>query len=112
MYEEDTEMSAGLLTTWEMGMGDCTPEDGEWAATATGLDECAAECMAHGQRWMSINQSGHCYCEYEEESAGGCESNTGSDYYTNYKSFQGEMIAQGQECSSSGGEEWLGNMSL
>jgi len=95
MFEEDTEMKTALLTTFEMGIGDCTPEDGEFAATSNTVDECAAECIAHGQRWMSMNQSGHCYCEYEEESVGGCENNTGSDYYTNYKSFQGEMIAQG-----------------
>lgn len=110
--EEDAEMKSALFTSFLMGYGDCQPEDGEWYATSVDAESCAVECYDQGTRWISINESGHCYCENIPDSVGGCEVNTGSHYYTHYKSFQGEMVAQGVECQSSGGEEFLGNMDL
>jgi len=86
-FEEDAEMKDNLFTSFAIGYGDCSPEGGEWFATSTDADSCSKECYADGTRWISINESGHCYCENIPDSVGGCEENNGSEYYVHYKSF-------------------------
>jgi len=85
--EETEDMRAQLLNSINMGYGDCTPPRGEHYSEYNSFEGCRADCMNSGQRWISINDNNYCYCEYEDESIGGCESNTGSDYYVHYKSF-------------------------
>ena len=88
-FAEDSSMRSDLLGSLFMGDGDCYSQGGEYYShEGASIDDCAATCMASGQLWMTLAPSdGYCYCEYEDESEGGCESHSDTDYYVMYKSF-------------------------